>query len=122
MMSNDISSVQNQIQNAIQIHHGGGGGGHGKKINKMQFVAIEAEREGKVKPKKPFKSEITTKIAVNPDADSKQQQQNNKSSQEQNKDEETEEKAFGLDTLELIGQNNMMTIYTLAQIKEFNQY
>lgn len=123
MISNDISSVQNQIQNATQIHHGGGG--HGKKINKMPFAVSEAERKAKIKPKDPLKSEQSTKIAVNPDADSKhqEQQQDRKSSQEQNSDEEAEAegKSFGLDTLEQIGQSNMIMIYTLANIKKSDQ-
>ncbi len=124
MMSNDLLSVQNQIQNVIQVHHGGGG--HGKSSNKMPFVASEAEKATKAKPKKPFQSEMATKLAINPDADSKQQQQqqqqqNEEFSQEQNKAEAAAEKDFGLATLELIGQSNRIMISTLDQLKKYDQ-
>ncbi|VBB06487.1 Hypothetical protein LUCI_1720 [Lucifera butyrica] len=121
-MSNDISSIQNQIQNT-QVHHGGGGHGHGhgKKINDMQNVFSMDEKETKVKPKTRLQSEHSAKIDVNPDADSKQQkqQQKEKSSEEQTKDKKpAEKKPLGLDALEIIGQMNRMSIYTLNNIKK----
>ena len=121
MMSNDIATVQNQIQNVIPDHHGGGG--HGKRINKMQLLAGEAEKKVKVKSKKTFQSEMATRLAINPDADSKrqQQQQTEEFLQEQNKAKETAEEDFGLDTLELIGQSNMMMISTFDPSKKYDQ-
>ena len=68
-MANDILSIQNQIQNATQVQHGGGGHAHGKTINKMQVAVSDDEKETKINPKTPFKPEITAKINVNPDAD-----------------------------------------------------
>jgi hypothetical protein len=119
-MPNDISSIQNQIQNATMIHPGGHG--HNKNINKMQFAMIENEKEIGMKPKTLFKSKMATEININPDADSEQKkQQKEKSSKGQTKDGESKKKPFGLDTLEIVGQMNMAAMYTLAAIKKPDQ-
>ncbi|MBU2699093.1 protein required for attachment to host cells [Sporomusaceae bacterium BoRhaA] len=117
-MSNDMSFIQNQIQNAALVHHVGGHG-HGKIINNMSVTVWEDEKEIRVRSK-PINLTMTVQINVNPDTDSDQKKQKKEnSSQGQKKDEEMEEKPFGLDSLEIIGQINR-TVYTLANIKNFN--
>lgn len=118
-MSTNIPSIQNQ--NTIPIHHGGGHG-HGKKIANIQPVLEEALKETKSKPKKSLKSQMAEKLTIDPDAEHKQ---NNKQSKEQRakkqlEEETVAEKPFGLDTLEFIGQVNMMGTYRKYGVKKFD--
>ncbi len=45
-MSNDISSMQNQFQNDLHVHHGGGG--HGKKRENLRRDKIMMEKRKKI--------------------------------------------------------------------------